>query len=584
MSVKDTFTISRNDPNMDTAIAGILGLSKKVTTLKTVHVNAVVNDSFDLDLYKDILYESEVMRNNVTKGEELVPNYPLLSEDIFMSLFKYMPILRSPGEVKRSSKLNHTIMTELMESEEYTKLRRYTKLDIYSSAMGHEIMGNRTCAKLEELIKKDKPNNQPGTPGNQPGGGQPGSQPGTGGGSGQTPGQGIATQPGGGGNGPGGIQQMITLEEAKELAEEQARQAQEQLKNAASGQDTTSLQQQLQDALDAAQQADQQLDQLSKDTTKDLKDVVDKINQTLKNAAKEATDELKEGNDILTTWGFGGNDSNNRISIDEKRAAIDRVRSSPKLRKFADLVGRLRDLAREDQKKKSKDGATIIESVKTGDDIHHVLPSELMKLAHKTTNKDVKRRLYQKELLQYEMNSNRIKAKGSMICCVDVSGSMIGDPEKWAKAMTIALLDIAQQQKRNFACILFDDKVREDNIFVIPYGELKPKTVLDIAEKFSGGGTDFNPPLKEALKIMQNSKFKDGDIVFITDGQSDVNEEFLKKFLKVKGDKGFSVRSIVISSNNYSMETLKEFSDETINITNLVEQQDEVADKIFMAV
>ena len=52
--------------------------------------------------------------------------------------------------------------------------------------------------------------------------------------------------------------------------------------------------------------------------------------------------------------------------------------------------------------------------------------------------------------------------------------------------------------------------------------EIETKTVMDLAEYFPGGGTDFQRPLDAALECLQHARFKKGDVIFITDGECQV--------------------------------------------------------------
>lgn len=81
-----------------------------------------------------------------------------------------------------------------------------------------------------------------------------------------------------------------------------------------------------------------------------------------------------------------------------------------------------------------------------------------------------------------------------MVICIDMSSSMKGIKEKWSKAVAIALLEIAQQQKRNFAAILFNEDATEP--IIIEKDKKEPEKILDIAERFDGGGTLFETPLQ----------------------------------------------------------------------------------------
>ena len=153
--------------------------------------------------------------------------------------------------------------------------------------------------------------------------------------------------------------------------------------------------------------------------------------------------------------------------------------------------------------------------------------------------------------------------------CLDGSSSMAGDKEIWSKAVTLTLLEIARRQRRLFRSICFSSAETPLQVLDLnprEHYEIKTKNVLDLAEYFPGGGTDFQTPLDAALECLQQSRFKKGDIVFITDGECQVSPEWAEQFRDQKEKLGFSLFSILIDVGSSSLGTLKEFSDRIITI------------------
>jgi uncharacterized protein with von Willebrand factor type A (vWA) domain len=99
--------------------------------------------------------------------------------------------------------------------------------------------------------------------------------------------------------------------------------------------------------------------------------------------------------------------------------------------------------------------------------------------------------------------------------------------------------------------------------------EVETKTIMDLAEYFPGGGTDFQKPLDAALDCLRQSRFKKGDIIFITDGECQVDPEWAEAFREQKEKLGFSLFSILIDMGPASLGTLKEFSDRISTIKQL---------------
>lgn len=209
--------------------------------------------------------------------------------------------------------------------------------------------------------------------------------------------------------------------------------------------------------------------------------------EELQQAVQKALDDVSDVRDFLQAWGMEEGNAANRITYEHKKRALQRLRKSKKIKELTELVGRMKKLAINEQKQKAPEGAEAIKSVVTGNDIVAVLPSEKAQLASKNRNlrRNFYRKYYQKELLQYDMDVYESMGRGPMIVCVDTSGSMEGERENWSKAVALALLEIATNQKRNYACLHYDSRVQ--HVWEIPYGELKPDDVFDIAEYFSGG-------------------------------------------------------------------------------------------------
>ena len=95
---------------------------------------------------------------------------------------------------------------------------------------------------------------------------------------------------------------------------------------------------------------------------------------------------------------------------------------------------------------------------------------------------------------------------------------------------------------------------------------------MQLAEYFPGGGTDFEKPLDAALECIRESRFKRGDIVFITDGESRVHDDWAEHFRTEKEALGFSLFSILIDVGTSSLSSLKAFSDKITSLSQLTSE------------
>lgn len=274
-------------------------------------------------------------------------------------------------------------------------------------------------------------------------------------------------------------------------------------------------------------------------------------------------------------WGLDDGKLNSE-SYEEKIAVAAKLRTFKKINKLSEMIGRFRASASTLQKKRTKEEGQEIYDVQLGNEIHKVLPSEKLFLANEKTKKSFYKKYYQKELLSYKYKNSRISSKGPIICCIDTSTSMEGDHEVWSKSVAMALLDIAYKQKREFVAILFSYRVGE--VIEFNKNKVEPSKIYSLATSFYGSGTNFIEPLTESLKLINRAKYKYADIVFITDGEAPLDEEFIEYFNKQKEEKQFRMITVNVSDKiekalnriNDTQMLLRDLTDETVEDTNEV--------------
>lgn len=297
------------------------------------------------------------------------------------------------------------------------------------------------------------------------------------------------------------------------------------------------------------------------------------ISETLPNISKQLNEtlsrvgeSLKEANTFSDEWGFNEG-CHRRIPFDEKKTLMTRLQSSKKLKDISKRLGRMEEQFQKGGTLSSATQAHTVKNIKRGNDLGSLLPSEKVMLKHPLLKKDFYQRFMSKNLLEYDKTAKKPKGRGPIICCLDVSGSMDGPREEWGKAMAVTLAKQAAKQKRSFLGILFDHQVQLKVFF--PKGRLNLSELLDFAESFSGGGTVFEAPLKEALSLIKTEGLEHADICFITDGNAELTPTFIKHFNQVKQRLNF--KCVGITLNPGSRNTLDAFCDEVtqLNDSNL---------------
>ena len=530
-------------------VQGIMGLSNRKETLGYSY-NALEHYDVDIDIYNDIVDQSPVMQQTLEEGEELLPTFKYLHQDIFLSLYKYKARVLPEVDMHISTRMNRGIISNLINTPEYISLRQTCRMDQFNAALGTEIIGREAIDILREAIEKLKDLEQK----------------------------------------KDAMDRLMEEEEKiDELIEDigDIDELIEDAKRAGNGSLAAQLEQERQAKEQSVATLKAMANKIAEDCDELIEDdeLVSEVSTTMGSTLTETGKQVQEVSELCEAWGLGSGE-NCQVAFQNKKDAIERIRRSDKLKKFTDIIGKFKESAIVEQKKKAKHGAVEIKGVTTGDKIQDTLPSDRMNLCNDTTKGDFYRRMSEHGLLQYSKESNKQKNKGPIIVCVDTSGSMQGDEEIWSKALTVGILEVAQMQKRDFACIIYSSHA--DKPIVIKKDEIAPQKIIDCAERFHNGGTSFEAPLNEALELIKDSTFKNADIVFITDGDCYVSDNFSRKFKQIKEDKDFRTLGVLVNMGcgHVSDSSLKEFCDNITLVSDIADLNDgnsEVNKSIFGA-
>ena len=211
-----------------------------------------------------------------------------------------------------------------------------------------------------------------------------------------------------------------------------------------------------------------------------------------------------------------------------------------------------------------------------GNDITNCLSSELALLGTPETEILFMRKYEQKRLAQYRKRTEVVKGKGDMIVLVDESESTY-EVQAWAKAFALAMLDIAAKDRRKFAMVHFAsaEDVKTD---LFEPGHYTSDDVIRAAEQFFGGGTDFEAPLTEAMRLMEKG-YENADITIITDGECRISGEFAERFRRTMREHKASVTGILLDKDRPCGRSLEPFCDKLYHSKEIAE--DEIAQQIL---
>ncbi|QQZ58964.1 VWA domain-containing protein [Paenibacillus sonchi] len=298
-----------------------------------------------------------------------------------------------------------------------------------------------------------------------------------------------------------------------------------------------------------------------------------KLSQALQQAGNQVRED--KGNLISIFGGLqagSGEAELRKVPLREQIRFGESLANNKKMKQIAEWAGRLKVIAQKKQRTKAMQ-TTNRSGVTMGNAPEHLLPAELMLLSHPATRLDTLRRYAEGQLLQYELKGQEQLGKGPIVLCLDQSGSMSSQDTR-SKGFTLALMSIARKQRRDFALIPFSGSASKPLIY--ERGKITVQDMINLAEMFRGGGTNFESPLNQASKVIQNSGFNKADIVFVTDGDANVSNEFLDRWKNLKAKREIRVLSILLGTEKASEVEL--FSDRIVKASSF---EDEAVYQVF---
>ncbi len=138
------------------------------------------------------------------------------------------------------------------------------------------------------------------------------------------------------------------------------------------------------------------------------------------------------------------------------------------------------------------------------------------------------------------------------ICCLDESSSTESEAAAWGKAVAMTLLEIAAESRRRFALIHFAGS-SSCQVDIFRPGEYTLEDKLTAAETFLGGGTNFERPIREALRLMDTEGFEKADVVFITDGECELPDASQQELQVSQAAYHFTVTGVLLDKGRAGM-------------------------------
>jgi len=472
-------------------------------------------DNYQSGEIERLLANSREFRKMVDEGEQVLQLFPYLTEDIFYALyqenFKLLPLEKTPG-----ARLSRLVVEQLMKSWEFKRARAFTRASLMGAAMAAMYFAKLVLDTLNSGI--------------------------------------IET-----------ANEIFCSEEELQDALLQKK-VSEKIAGVAAGEGVHEI-------ADLYLAAVNHWDLFIEEKTKHLRSLAARLlmqwnTSGRRDLGKSGSGEQggKQGRIEVGADGVGANKGVwTKGELSNHLKVVELYAHSPKLKRVAQRVGRLKEVKALKSGRDLADDAAEVSGIDYGNDLTLLVPEEWVEYFAPSRRIRFRKRYVDESLCQYDLKGKRRKEKGSMIICLDNSGSMQGPKEETGKAVAIALMEVAMAQKRDFVAIMFGGPDDEMKIFEFPQGRCTFDQLVEIGEHFlCSAGTDFEKPLQEAVRYLEKDKYPAGDIVFITDGVCSVSPEFLEKYKLQKKDKRFRTTAVLVNYGQVSTAPVEAFSDDLL--------------------
>jgi len=262
------------------------------------------------------------------------------------------------------------------------------------------------------------------------------------------------------------------------------------------------------------------------------------------------------------------------------REAHSRISSSHRLRRIAELAGRLERVAAAKARSKVKPGVGEIHGIGLGGlaDLARVLPCELVALRRRRLRLAFLARLLQQKALVYAMQGREPQAKGPVVVLLDESSSMREyGKDIWSKAVALALLSTATKQKRAFSLVAFNGAVTRE--VEIAAGKATTDDICRALDHGCSGGTDFNAPVLRAVELIHSARtMKQADVVIITDGEDSLTSPTIEAATALTRTEGVSFFCIGVGPDaEHGLQSLAPIATSMVRVKNTDDADELVA-------
>lgn len=457
---------------------------------------------------------------------EKLASFPALTRDIYQSFYSLLPRRQETEHLSTAAqRFNAPILDRILENEDYPTLKAVCEgreLPAYEAAS--EFIA-QTAGELDDLLS-------------------------------------------GLGGEKGAVRTLEKLEAAEAKAETDLAVLLERMRSSKERNET--LEQAIVEAANAADGKQRQVEAVRKKIDADAARNKESVTMLVTQAMEAASQRAQEVQNVIAAWSDDpGNMEKNAVN----RQMLSMVRESEVLKRVAAYLGRFREIFAQGKRNGYAYGRGEKYSLELGRDLSRAISSELVMLASPETLPLFLRKYQQGRIKQYQRREPVYKGAGDIICCLDESDSTGGDLAAWGKAVALTLLEIAADGGRSFALIHFSgsDSIQTD---LFRPGAYTAADKMAAAETFLGGGTNFETPMNEALRLMREDGFENADVVFITDGVCKLSQAYREQLQQEQATRRFTVTGILLDQGRSGMEfSLSEFCQEIYRTSEMTGEE-----------
>lgn len=472
----------------------------------------MAHDGYDVQQWLQALHSFPRLRSTIEDAGKRLVTAPALFQDLFLSLFKPVPLLSPPVPLTPAYMVNQEILEQVLSTVEWRELRACETVgDLLNAAMATMLVARKALEALDTATVER-------------------------------------------------INHLHELESgATTLFEEAMALVSQAEQQQGDGGETLFAQAEQARSEAKLQRAEAEAEALQLAAEAEPREAT--IRRAARGGLRQAQEQVDSINAAERAFA-GGYDAQassdghaqHRLAPKEKLNLALKVGKSARLQQLAAICGRYIRIALKVQESKVDHPPREIASIALGSDLSQVLPGEFIWLE----DPDLEDVFYYKFamglLMQVTLVGYEPQGQGPIIVALDNSGSMnrsIGGGmtrEVWSKAVTMALLAIARLQQRDIVIIHF-----------AAHGQLSTQQFLKgqgnhtevigcMDHFFDGPDTVFEPWMQEALRLVDEARFDRADVIVISDGLTSISAQVEADWQERRAARGMRAYGVLIET------------------------------------